>query len=706
MSLVIDTPARIRRVAIIGNPNSGKSTLFNALTGLRQKIANYPGVTVEKREGRIRYEDGFEVRLLDLPGTYSLTPGSPDERISIEILLGSSENLESPELVVCVLDATNLERHLYLATQIIDLRIPVVLVFNMIDLAERDGIRVKGDELQRWLGVPVVLTSATTGRGIPELKELLRNDPVAGSGFLNQQLPDIVERELEELKGLLQEHHAFEEPRALHHAVHLLSTDDGLQALGLQLSPQVAGHLKKDRERLDFLEIDRKLVFVESRYTWIRKICHETIVAPQRQKGNPGDRIDRILLHRFWGVVIFLAVMGLMFQSIFAWAVPPMEMIGDGFDRVGAFITTILPPGDLRDLLVDGALSGVAAVVAFLPQILFLFFFLGLLEETGYMARAALIMDRLMATVGLQGKSFVPLLSSFACAIPGIMATRNIESPRDRLVTMLIAPLMSCSARIPVYILLIAAFIPNLVFFGFISLPGMVLLGLYVLGFATAMVIAWLFKKAWPRNASSVFMMELPPYRLPSLRTVLYQMWERSRVFLKQAGTIIMGVSIVLWFLATYPRLENGNSAEQLKQSFAGRAGQLIEPIIKPLGFDWKIGIGLIGSILQREVFVSTMGTIYNVGDSGSESGTLNLQARLKNDINPETGRPAFTLLTALCLMVYYAFALQCMSTVAIMRRETNGWKWPALQLTFMTCLAYGATFLVYRVGIMFGIGG
>ncbi len=563
MSLVVDIPAKVRQVAIIGNPNSGKSTLFNALTGLRQKIANYPGVTVEKKEGRVRYEDGFEVNLLDLPGTYSLTPGSPDERISIEILLGTSTTLTSPDLVVCVVDANNLERHLYLATQIIDIRIPVIIALNMVDTAEENGIRVNAGEIQHRLGVPVIPTVATTGHGIAELRKLLRQETVPSQEVSRQHLPEVVERELEELKSLLQEHHHLQEPQALHHAVHLLSTDDGLTALGLQLSPDVAGHLKKDRDRLDFLEIDRRLIFVESRYAWIRKVCRGAMTSNQSQKRSIGDKIDALLLHKFWGVVIFLAVMGLMFQSIFTWAAAPMEMIGDGFDRAGAFITTILPPGDLRDLLVDGALSGVAAVVAFLPQILFLFFFLGLLEETGYMARAALIMDRTMGAVGLQGKSFIPLLSSFACAVPSIMATRTIESPRDRLVTMLVAPLMSCSARIPVYTLLIAAFIPNVVFFGFISLPGMVLLGLYLLGFATAMLIAWVLKKTWPKDGSSVFIMELPPYRRPSVRTVLYQMWERSRIFLKQAGTIILGVSIVLWFLATYPRLENGSPATQ-----------------------------------------------------------------------------------------------------------------------------------------------
>jgi ferrous iron transport protein B len=693
-------------VAIVGNPNSGKSTLFNALTGLRQKIANYPGVTVEKKEGSIRYDDGRSVTVLDLPGTYSLTPGSPDEKIAVDTLLGTSDSVTVPDAVICVVDAGNLERHLYLATQIIDTRLPVIIALNMIDTARENGTEIRIRELEAELGVPVVATVAISGEGIDEIRSLLRKDLRSSTGRWRQHLPEIVGRELDELKDLLLRHHALKEPQAFLNAIHLLSTDDGVAGASFSLSPVVTGHLQKDRERLDFLEIDRHRVFVESRYAWIRQLCSRAIVRNKAGYRTLSDRIDAVLLHRIWGVVIFLAVMALMFQSIFIWASAPMEAIGDGFDRAGGFISQLLPPGDLRDLLIDGALSGVAAVVMFLPQILFLFFFLGLLEDTGYMARAALMMDRVMGKVGLQGKSFIPLLSSFACAIPGIMATRTIENSRDRLVTMLVAPLMSCSARIPVYTLLIAAFVPNIMLLGFLSLPGLVLLGLYVLGFGTAMLVAWTLKKIWPQDGASVFILELPAYRRPSLKTVFIEMWDRSLVFLKQAGTIILGVSIILWFLATYPRAESASPSDQISQSFAGRAGQLIEPIIKPLGFDWKIGIGLIGSILQREVFVSTMGTIYNIGDADSDQGSLNLQKRLQSAIDPETGKPAFTLLTALCLMVYYAFAMQCMSTVAVMRRETNGWKWPLLQLSLMTAIAYGATFIVYRTGIMMGLGG
>jgi len=382
-----------------------------------------------------------------------------------------------------------------------------------------------------------------------------------------------------------------------------------------------------------------------------------------------------------------------------------MRLIGQGFDWAGHAITAVMPPGDLRDLIVNGALAGVAAVVLFLPQILFLFLFLGLLEETGYMARAAFVMDRPMRKIGLQGKSFIPLLGSFACAIPGIMATRTIENSRDRLATMLVAPFMSCSARLPVYALLIAATIPSTRVFGLLSLPALTLFSMYCIGLGAAVLAAWIFKKTFLRGIAPAFIMELPPYRLPSMRSVLLQMGDRAWVFLRRAGTIILGASIILWFLATYPKLEGGTSSQKLQYSFAGRAGKALEPVIAPLGFDWKIGIGLVSSLIQREMFVSTMGTIYNVQTDNPE-GTVSLRERMRNDVRPDTGMHVFTPLTGICLMIYYVLAMQCFSTVAIMRRETNGWKWPLIQIAYMTALAYGATFAVYRAGLWAGLRG
>ncbi len=693
----------IRNIALIGNPNSGKTTIFNQLTGLRQKVGNYPGVTVEKKEGRVHLPDGSEASLIDLPGTYSLTANSPDERIATSVLLGHMEQTSVPELVICVVDSCSIERSLYLVTQIIDRRLPVILVLNMSDVAREYGIDVDVTALSAALSVPVVQTIGNKGTGISDLKNTIVTTHAATGRARQWHLPEPVERELAELESLLIQYHQMSEPEAFHEAVTLLSGHNG--EYPKEFAPELLTHLAKDHQRLDFLGFDRESVFIESRYDWVKSICSTAVRQAHQENISISDRIDRILTHKVWGFVIFFGLMALMFQMIFSWAEVPMNLIAAGFNLLGKGIAAIIPPGDLQDLVIRGGLAGVAAVVTFLPQILGLFLFIGLLEDTGYMARAAFIMDRLMSKVGLNGKSFIPLLGSFACAIPGIMATRTIENSRDRLVTMLVAPLMSCSARLPVYTLLIAAFIPTTLVFGIFSLGGITLLSMYLLGLFGALGMAWLLRRTLVKGAPPVFLMELPPYKLPSLKSIAIHMWERSVLFLKRAGTIILGVSIVLWFLSTYPRLDSGSPSDQLRHSFAGQAGHLIEPVLKPLGFDWKIGIGLIGSLLQREVFVSTMGTIYNI-QSTDESGLVSLQNQLRADRDPRTGRATFTLLTALCLMVYYVFAMQCMSTVAIMRRETNGWKWPAFQFAYMTGLAYAATFFTYRVGLVIGLGG
>ncbi|MGA9115605.1 MAG: ferrous iron transporter B [Bacteroidota bacterium] len=627
--------AALGRAVLLGNPNSGKTTLFNALTGLRQRIGNYPGVTVERKTGTILYPDGGEIELLDLPGTYSLRPGSPEEEIAVGVLSGRKG--ESPDVVVCVVDASNLERHLYLVRQLLESPRPVVVALNMMDAAESAGRAPDASLLGKLLGVPVVPMAASRGRGIEELKEAIR--------------------------------HAF-----------------GLQRspLPLELPPEA------ERE-------------VEARYDWIRNVCAQAVGRPGPGRSRWSDRADFILTHRVWGAVVFLAVMGLMFQSIFTWAVHPMEAVRWFFDMLGRQVTAILPPGDLRSLIVDGGLGGVAAVVTFLPQIMFLFLFLALLEDSGYMARAALMMERIMGRVGLHGRSFIPLLSSFACAIPGIMAARTIANSRDRLVTMLVAPLVTCSARLPVFTLLVAAFIPDTRLAGFLSVPALTMMALYAAGLVAALTTALLFKKTLFRSRAPAFIIELPPFRRPALRSVLLQMWERALLFLKGAGTVILGVSILLWFLSAYPRKEGASPAEQLRGSYAGMAGSVIEPAISPLGFDWKIGVGLVTSLLQREIFVSTMGTIYNVQDG--DDTRVSLEEKMRRDTDPRTGKPVFTLLTAICLMVYYVLAMQCMSTLAVLRRETGGWKWPAFQFAYMSGLAYGVTFLVYRAGLMLGLG-
>ena len=695
-----------KMLVLVGNPNSGKTSVFNALTGMRQKVGNYPGVTVERKEGRIRFDDGQEASILDLPGAYSLSPGSPDEQITIDILLGTAPHTRPPELIVYVADASHLERNLYLVSQIIDHGLTVIIALNMMDLAAKSGMTIDIKSLSRDLGVPVIPTVASKNEGIVQLKQAILAMQAERERPLRWRLPEPVERETIELVSILQDVHHLPRPHALHEAIGLLTADSALIERMDRYKPEVLAHVKLDHQKLDFLGFDRRSVFVESRYAWIKSVCAVSITRAVGKGANWSDRIDRVLTHRIWGVVIFLALMAFMFQAMFSWAEIPMGWIRDGFDWLGGFVAAGMPPGDLRDLMVKGGIAGVASVVTFLPQILFLFLFLGFLEDTGYMARAAFIMDRPMRKVGLHGRSFIPLLSSFACAIPGIMATRTIEHPRDRLATMLVAPLMSCSARLPVYALMIAAFIPSTSIFGFMSLAGITMLSMYLLGLVMALLMGWIFKKTLARGASSSFIIELPPYTLPSLRSILILLWERAWTFLKRAGTIILGASIILWFFATYPRLEYGTPAEQLQHSFVGRAGKLVEPVIRPLGFDWKIGVGLVTSLIQREVFVSTMGTMYNIQNGGSGASGVSLSERLREERDPLTGVPVFTVLTGICIMVYYSLAMQCLSTVAVMRRETNGWKWPLFQVAYMTTLAYSVTFVVYRVGVFLGFGG
>jgi ferrous iron transport protein B len=689
----------VLNIAIVGNPNCGKTTIFNELTGLRQKVGNYPGVTVEKKEGRIVCEGGQEVTALDLPGTYSLSANSPDEKIATDIILGKLPGIPRPDAIVCIVDASNLERNFFLASQIIDQRFPLIIVLNMIDVAERAGMHIDVRKLSSLLGVAVIPTVGSKRIGMRELKAAIGSTFRISPAVRIWKLPEPVDEEQKELAELLLTHTHGNKDVAFFEAATLLSTPRPLNEFIHEIPQPVLDHVCRDYEKFQQLGYDRYSIFSESRCQWIRQVCNEVISHGQK-KINYTDKIDAVVTHSFWGYVIFFSLMMLMFQSIFTWASVPMDLIGDAFDWTGRQVELFMPPGDLRDLLIHGAINGVGAVVTFLPQILLLFLFLGILEDTGYMSRAAFIMDRLMKKVGLHGKAFIPILSSFACAIPGIMATRTIGNPRDRLVTMLVAPLASCSARLPVYSLLIAAFIPTTFVFGFWNLQGIVMISLYLLGILMALVMALVFKKTILKGTSQEFILELPPYRLPSLKSVVLQMWERSILFLQRAGTIILGVSIVLWFLATYPKTQYENPSDRLAHSFVGQAGHIIEPVLRPLGFDWKIGIGILTSLLQREVFVSTISTIYNI-QSGDDN-SVSLKYQMQKDVDPETGLPKFTALTAICVMVYYVLAMQCMSTLAVMRRETNGWKWPMFQLGYMTALAYIVTFAVYRIGLFF----
>lgn len=758
-------------VALTGNPNCGKTTIFNALTGLRAKIGNYAGVTVERKEGRLRgAPEDRNLIVLDLPGTYSLSPKSMDERISRDVLFGRLSEVPAPSVVVVVVDASNLQRNLYYASQVIELGYPAIIALNMVDVATENGHQVNVDKLSETLSVPVVPMVASKGVGVAELRkailELNGAQPPVPPSVSRFTTPDALEEEISGLARPLQADDP-EDARPLRAvAMLLLSDDKALLDEEMGYPEAVRQAVRAARERLKTKGLDWQSAIIEARYAWVAEVCRNSVTETAAVNETFSDRLDRVLTHRFWGLFIFVGLMALVFQCIFSFAQIPMDLIAQNIDALGGWVERIMPPGALADLAVNGVIGGVGAVVVFLPQILLLFFFICLLEDTGYMARAAFIMDRLMSKVGLHGKSFIPMLSSFACAIPGIMATRTIESPKDRLVTILIAPLMSCSARLPVYTVLIAACIPAGTVFGFLRLSGLTLLGAYLLGVVAALVMAWIFKKTLLKTTTPLLIIELPPYKRPVFTAVLRHMWDRGRLFLTQAGTVILGINMILWFLAYYPKnapleqdyaqrkfaaitnaypairspeeaaaraaelenllansaaapgdpaaqkawkaiqdLETGKAAARIHNSFAGRIGRLIEPAIAPLGFDWKIGIGLLSSFAAREVFVSSMSIVYNVGQAEDDDATSAGLAKVLQAQKRPDGSPVFSTLTGISLIVFYVFALQCASTVAVVRRETNSWKWPVFQWLYLGALAWLASFVVYQGGKALGWG-
>ena len=697
MSAVLTHPTAqsVQNVAIAGNPNCGKSTIFNALTGLRQKVGNYPGVTVERKVGRFYGSHGEPMTLLDLPGSYSLQVRAPDEAVSRDVLLGREPGTPQPDLVIAVVDASNLERNLYLVAQILDLHLPTVVVLNMVDMAERAGIRIDVPALQEELGVPVVPVVATKGTGLVELKQAVSRQPVPVPAK-RPPMPELIEREVRALAEQLPVEAAVAFPEAL-----LLLTlhDQALDDLA-EHNPETVRATLAAQERLRAAGLDPLCALVEARYAWINQVCHRTVHKPEAGPGlSVSDRMDQFLTHRVWGWVVFLGAMTLMFLSIFTLAQIPMGWIDSGMHALGGWLAGHLPESQLRDLLVDGAIPGVGGVLIFLPQIMILYFFLGLLEDSGYMARAAFLMDRVMSSVGLHGKSFIPLLSSFACAIPGIMAARTVENRNDRIATILIAPLMSCSARIPVYTLMIAVLLPGT---SALAKAGM-MLALYLLGIVAAFVLAWVFKKTLLKSEASMLLLELPPYRKPSLRSVALCMKERASLFVTRAGTVILALSVILWALATYPKPSDPNTtrAQAISQSFAGQMGRALEPAIRPLGYDWKIGIGLISSFAAREVFVGTMAIVYNV-EGDMKEGTASLRDTMRAERRPD-GTPVFTPLVCVGLMVFYVLAMQCISTLAVVRRETNSWRWPLLMVTLLTVLAWTGAFVVFQGGRLLG---
>ncbi|MCA9400133.1 MAG: ferrous iron transport protein B [Candidatus Omnitrophica bacterium] len=689
----------IKTVALAGNPNSGKTTIFNSLTRLKQKVGNYPGVTVEKKSGRCQLQEGHVVEVIDLPGAYSLAVRSPDEKVARDVLLGKMPHTAKPDVVVCILDASNIERNFYLTSQIMDLGIPVIIALNMMDEARRVGKTIDVEQLQNKLNVPIVPMIANQQKGVVELKEALskvsyKNIPRPW------RLPEEYETGIQKIAGALQEKHQLSKEHAFSEALILMTTK--LRALEYSIfrdypyfqDETILKEVEILQAQLKKSGIRWRSAAVESRYRWIKAVLQNVVTDTQRQKDHVTEKLDAVLTHKIFGWLCFVGVMALMFFTIFTVASYPMDWIDMGFGWLAEFVSNTMPKGVLRDLIVDGIIAGVGGVVIFLPQILILFFFIGFLQDTGYMARAAFIMDRVMSKVGLHGKSFIPLLSSYACAIPGIMSARTIESPKDRLVTILVAPLMSCSARLPVYTLMIAVLMPYANAF---EKTGIMML-MYFIGTIGACFMAFIFKRFLVKGEKPSFILELPPYRMPSIKTIIMNMWERSRLFLKRAGTVILTMSIILWALMTYPQQSQVDASEALKHTYAGRMGQVIEPVIKPLGYDWRIGIGLIGSFAAREVFVSTMSIVFNIGDDDTES----LQKAFEEASWPD-GEPLFTPLVCLSLMVFFVFALQCLSTIAVVWRETNTFRWPFYQLIYMTALAYFFSLLVYQGGRALG---
>ncbi len=693
-------PSRTPVYALVGNPNCGKSTLFNALTGLKQKIGNYPGVTVEKKIGTAYSQHGHPLTIIDLPGAYSLAARSPDEAVLRDVLLGRRADTPIPDRIVCIADATNLERNLYLVHQILDLGRPVILVLNMMDVAERAGLVVRAARMEKELGIPVIACEAINGKGLVELKlAMSRHDlPLSRHSWA---IPAPIAPAVSEIAASLSENDRRPPLIARAEALLLLTDQDSVRVAGSRpLSERTVEILRSWEKRWAAQGTDWAGALVNSRYDAITELCTHVIERGGMKTGaSVSDRIDAVVTHPVWGWVVLGAIMSALFLSIFTLAQFPMDWISEHMASLADAVKHAMPAGDLRDLITDGAIGGVGGVVIFLPQILILFFFIGLLESTGYMARAAFIMDRLMSRVGLNGKSFIPMLSSYACAIPGIMATRTIEDTKDRLVTILVAPLMSCSARLPVYLLMIAALFP--VATVPVAAKVGIMISMYALGTLGAFGFAWLFKRTLLKGEPPLMIMELPPYRLPKIRDVALHMVERAWLFLKRAGTIILGISILLWALTAYPKAPVGaTDAQQIAQSYAGMAGHALEPVIKPLGFDWQIGIGLITSFAAREVFVSSMGVIFNA--QSGEGNTAPLRDALLAAKWPD-GRLLFTPLVCITLMVFYVFAMQCMSTIAVVRRETNSWRWPLFQIAYMTGTAWFVCLLIHQIGRALG---
>ncbi len=698
------------KIALVGNPNTGKSTLFNLLTGLNQKIGNFPGITVDKKIGYCKLSSSRQAEVVDLPGTYSLYPKSRDESIVFQVL-ADKNNSSHPDLVVLVADTTNLRRNLLLYTQVADLGVPIVLALNMTDMAKKEGIEIDVDKLSERLGIRVVSISARSNSGLIQLKEAINNATAIPTQVAGVDLHQLA-------------------PEAIDEAKKWVATDNDYFALQV-LHQYETLNIFSDEDKHEFQKIKSEHHFESSklqaaetiaRYRYLSTILSGIVKdTGATRKFIFSDKIDAILTNRFWGFLIFIGILFFIFNSIFSWSSYPMELIEYGFVWLTEYGHQHLPPGILTNLLLDGIVAGLGGVVIFIPQIAILFAFISILEDTGYMARVTFMMDKIMRKFGLSGKSVVPMIGSLACAVPSIMSARNIESWKDRIITIMVAPLVSCSARLPVYTLLIGLVVPEKMIWGFINLQGLTLMGMYLISIVAAIVVAFVMNFLIKAREKSYFIMELPVYRMPRWSNVLFTMYEKSKTFVLEAGKVIIAISIILWVLATYgpskrftaidkkyeaieakkdsvqiSTLERDKSAEKLENSYAGILGHTIEPAIKPLGFDWKIGIALITSFAAREAFVGTMATIYSV--DGGDEAVATIRNKMRGAKNAETGLPVFTVATAFSLMLFYAFAMQCMSTVAVVFRETKSWRWPVIQLFYMTSLAYVASLIAYQL--------
>jgi ferrous iron transport protein B len=696
------------KIAIIGNPNVGKSTIFNQLTGLSQKIGNYPGVTVDKKIGMMNYQ-GSTYEIIDLPGTYSLYPNSEDEIIAHRVLNQLSE-VERPDYVLMVIDSLQLSRGMFLASQLIDLGLNLALVLNMSDLAEKHDLEIKGFELFKALGVPILNTDARGSKGLEQIRELIHQKNFSKkSQFL--QVDDFIDssllQDIKEKFDLSNDYQAYQILRF------------GLKDKGLPLEKR-----QWVKNKIDSLNINLESAQLEETKLRYRKITGiiEKVLVKKEDRKESSNTIDKIILHPVFGYLVFASILLVIFQAIFAWATVPMDLIDGVFADLGTWVSTVLPEGVLTSLLAEGIIPGIGGIVIFIPQIALLFGFLAILEDTGYMSRVVFLMDRWMRPFGLHGKSIVPLVSGVACAIPGVMAARNIGNWKEKIITIMVTPLMSCSARLPVYIILIGLVVPNETVLGFINLQAVALLSLYLLGVIGVLFTAFGLKSILKTDEKSFLMVELPSYRTPRWKDVIITMYNKSKTFVTEAGKVILAISIILWVLGTYgppekmeeiraerdQKIELASSeveieeiraeasSDLLENSFIGIMGRAIEPAIRPLGYDWKIGIALITSFAAREVFVSTIATIYSIGGDPEDDSTI--REKLNAQINPVTGDKVFNKATAFSLMVFYVFAMQCMSTLAIVYRETKGWKWPLIQTVYMTALAYISALITYQI--------